>query len=116
MHYVGKIGIIGAGQMGRGIAQVASQSGFETLLFDSSSESLERGSTFIKEQLSRGVSKGKWTEKASQKAQESLRLETSLEGLSDCDLVIEAATERKDIKFKIFQECDRVIKEALKRF
>lgn len=112
MRSVKKVGVIGAGQMGRGIAQVASQSGFETYLFDSSSESLEQGSVFIKDQLSRGVSKGKWTEEASQRSQESLHLETSLEGLADCDLVIEAATERKDIKFKIFQECDRIIKEG----
>ncbi|MBG09396.1 MAG: 3-hydroxybutyryl-CoA dehydrogenase [Halobacteriovoraceae bacterium] len=112
MHIVKKIGVIGAGQMGRGIAQVAIQSGFETFLYDSFSESLEKGSIFIKEQMLRGVSKGKWTEEASKKAQELLHLETSLEGLSDCDLVIEAATERKDIKFKIFQDCDKIIKEG----
>ena len=55
-----KIGVIGAGQMGRGIAQVGAFSGHEVLLYDVSKESLDHGFGFIKKQLSRGLEKGKW--------------------------------------------------------
>ena len=111
MQSVVKIGVIGAGQMGRGVAQVAILSGFQTFLFDAFSENLEKGSQFIRGQLERGASKGKWSSEDSKRAEESLHLVTSLEGLADCDLVIEAATEKKEIKFKIFQDCDRIIKK-----
>lgn len=105
-----KIGVVGAGQMGRGIAQVAAFSGYEVLLFDVSKESLEFGQNFIKKQLGRGVEKGKWT---ADEAEQSLKRLTSIidiEKLADCDLIVEAATENKKIKFEIFKSLDRVAK------
>ena len=96
--------------MGRGIAQVAIQSGFQVFLFDSFSKVWRKGQ-FIREQMARGVKKGKWSEVDSQRAQDLLHLVKEIDGLANCDIVIEAATEKKEVKFKIFQECDRVIKK-----
>lgn len=58
-----KIGVVGAGQMGRGIAQVAAFTGYEVILFDVSDKSLDFGMSFIQKQLARGVEKEKWDQK-----------------------------------------------------
>ncbi len=112
MQKIQVIGIVGSGQMGRGIAQVAAQSGFDVVLYDAFSSSLDFGLTFIKTQLAKGAEKGKWT---SDEAAKSLsRIKTSLElaDLKHCDLVVEAATERKELKFEIFRKLDEVVKET----
>lgn len=105
------IGVVGAGQMGRGIAQVAIQSGYSVQLFDVSADSLEFGVNFIKKQLSRGVEKGKWDQSAADQALSLLGSSTELKDMADCDLVVEAATENKKIKFQIFRDLDATIKE-----
>jgi len=112
MYDIRTIGIIGAGQMGRGIAQVAAQSGFETLVFDASTENLEHGIEFIKGQLERGVSKGKWDQGQADDALAKLKKAHNLSDFKDCDLLIEAATENKVIKFEIFKQLDEVAKET----
>ena len=107
-----KIGIIGSGQMGRGIAQVAAFTGYQVQMFDISADSLSFATDFIKKQLARGVEKGKWDQT---KADESLSLIKSISNmadLSDCDLIVEAASENKEIKFKIFKELDKVAKDG----
>lgn len=111
MKNIQVIGIVGAGQMGRGIAQVAAQTGFEVILFDAFKNSLDFGHEFIKGQLDKGVAKSKWT---AEEAKSSLtRIKTTLEmnDLKNCDLVIEAATERKDLKFEIFRKLDEIVKK-----
>ncbi|MFT6632800.1 MAG: 3-hydroxybutyryl-CoA dehydrogenase [Bacteriovoracaceae bacterium] len=105
-----KIGIIGAGQMGRGIAQVAAFTGYEVLLFDVSKESLEFGLNFIKKQLSRGVEKGKWDQGKADSTLSNLSAVIEMDKLSDCDLIVEAATENKKIKFEIFKALDKIAK------
>lgn len=105
-----RIGIVGAGQMGRGIAQVAAFTGYEVLLFDVSKESLEFGHNFIKKQLSRGVEKGKWDQAKVDETLNNLSAVIEMEKLADCDLVVEAATENKNIKFEIFKSLDKVLK------
>ncbi len=110
MRNIQVVGIVGAGQMGRGIAQVAAQTGFTVILFDAFKNSLDFGHQFIKTQLDKGAEKGKWTAEEAQKA--FARISTTLEmsELKTCDLVVEAATERKDLKFDIFRKLDEVVK------
>jgi 3-hydroxybutyryl-CoA dehydrogenase len=106
-----KIGVIGAGQMGRGIAQVGAFSGHEVLLYDVSKESLDHGFGFIKKQLSRGLEKGKWDQGQVDKTLSLLTPVVELEQLKDCDLIVEAASENKQIKFEIFKNLDKIAKK-----
>lgn len=112
MHSVKIIGIIGAGQMGRGIAQVAAQSGFKTIVFDAFAQSLDKGLDFIKGQLQKGLEKGKWNQEHVDGAWKLLSKATQLKELADCDLIIEAATENKPIKFEIFKQLDEIAKPS----
>ena len=105
-----KIGVVGAGQMGRGIAQVAAFNGFEVKLFDVSKESLEFAVNFIKGQMDKGVAKEKWTDEKSKSTLNNISAVIEMEKLSDCDLIIEAATENKKIKFEIFKKIDSIAK------
>lgn len=107
-----KIGVVGAGQMGRGIAQVAAFTGYEVKLFDVSKESLEFGHNFIKKQLARGLEKGKWDNSKVDSTLANITAIIEMDKLSDCDLIIEAATENKKIKFEIFKTLDKVAKEG----
>lgn len=104
------IGIVGAGQMGRGIAQVAIQSGYSVDLFDVSKESLEFGNNFIKKQLVRGIEKNKWDQAHVDSVLGYLNPVIELGKLSKCDLIIEAATENKKIKFEIFKNIEKIAK------
>ena len=104
------IGIVGAGQMGRGIAQVAAQTGFEVILFDAFKNSLDFGHNFIKTQLDKGVEKSKWTAEDAKKAFGLIRATADMNDLKNCDLLVEAATERKDLKFEIFKKLDEIVK------
>ncbi len=110
MKNIQSIGIVGAGQMGRGIAQVASQSGFEVILFDAFKNSLDFGSQFIKTQLDKGVEKKKWSADEAQTAWKKIQTTTEMSQLKNCDLVIEAATEKKELKFDIFKQLDGILK------
>lgn len=109
MKNIQVIGIVGAGQMGRGIAQVAAQSGFDVILFDAFKESLDFGHNFIKTQLGKGAEKGKWTQEESAKAFSKIKTSMEMSDLKDCHLVIEAATERKELKFEIFRKLDQAV-------
>lgn len=110
MNSIKKIGVIGAGQMGRGIAQVAAQSGYQVQLFDISSTGLTQAQGFIEKQLARSVEKAKITEDDKKQAMSRLAYESKLLNLADCDLLIEAATENKTIKFELFRELDKIAK------
>ena len=105
-----KVGVVGAGQMGRGIAQVAAFTGYEVVLFDVSKEGLDHGVDFINKQLERGVKKEKWAQAKAEETMGKITKSTDISGLKDCDLIVEAATENKDLKFKIFRELDEVVK------
>ncbi|MBV9806970.1 MAG: hypothetical protein JO286_07300 [Solirubrobacterales bacterium] len=98
------VGVAGAGTMGAGIAQLASLSGARTLLHDPISEALNAGLERIRAQLERGVERGRL--KAAQAEEASARLEAApaLEDLADCELVIEAAPERLELKREIFAQ------------
>ncbi len=108
MSEIKTIGVVGAGQMGRGIAQVAIQSGFDVLLFDAFPEGLNKGVSFIQGQLDKGIEKGKWDKATAESARARLRPIEKISDLKICDMVIEAATENKKIKFEIFKQLDEV--------
>ena len=102
MSEIRKIGVIGAGQMGAGIAQVAARAGFDVVLNDISSERLGDAIATIGQNFDRQMEKGSMDAAARAAAGARLHGATSPEGFGDCDLVIEAATENEDVKRKIF--------------
>ena len=101
-------GVIGAGQMGNGIAQVAAMSGLDVVMNDISDEFVERGMGTITKILSRAVDKGKMSEDDKNAVLERIKLSTSLKDMASADFVVEAAIEREDIKFQIFKDLDDV--------
>ncbi len=105
---VNQVMVIGAGQMGAGIAQVFAQAGFRVKLNDISEESLQRGLVTIEKLLSRNVDKGRMTEADKTNTLNKLETTTSLNDASDCDLVVEAVVENMDVKTKVFQQLDQI--------
>jgi 3-hydroxybutyryl-CoA dehydrogenase len=103
-----KVGVVGLGTMGAGIAQISVQSGFETVGREVSTELAERGRAIVEQYLSRAVEKGRSTEAERDAAVGRLALTTELGDLADCDLVIEAVLEELDLKREVFAELDRV--------
>lgn len=105
-----KIGVIGAGTMGNGIAQAFAVSGFEVVMTDVADSALERGLATIGASLDRLIKKEKMT--ADEKAAALARIVTAkdLAAVADCDLIIEAATENLDLKLNIFAQLDGVAK------
>ncbi|KKE77763.1 MULTISPECIES: 3-hydroxybutyryl-CoA dehydrogenase [Bacillaceae] len=103
-----KVMVVGAGQMGSGIAQVFAQSGYEVILNDLNQEALQKGIRFIEKVLSKDVAKGKITEK--NKADALSRLSTSerIKDAGDCDLVVEAIVESMEAKMSVFKELDQI--------
>lgn len=102
-----KVGVIGCGLMGSGIAQVSAAAGFETSVCEVSQEIVDRGIASIDKSLAKFVEKGKLS--AEEKAATMARLNgtTNLEDLSDCDLIIEAIIENKNAKHEIYARLDR---------
>ncbi|KZE38450.1 3-hydroxybutyryl-CoA dehydrogenase [Bhargavaea cecembensis] len=98
--------VIGAGQMGGGIAQVCAQAGFDVTLNDISEEAYEKGLGVITKNLSRGVDKGRMTEEEKNAALGRIRKSTDLSDAKDADLIIEAAVEKMEIKQSIFRQLD----------
>jgi 3-hydroxybutyryl-CoA dehydrogenase len=103
-----KVGVVGLGTMGAGIAQVSVQAGFETVGRDVSRELAERGRTTVERYLTRGVEKGRLSQAECDAALGRLKLTTELSELAQCDLVIEAVLEELDLKRAVFAELDRV--------
>ncbi|MBF7083093.1 3-hydroxybutyryl-CoA dehydrogenase [Desulfallas sp. Bu1-1] len=103
-----KIMVIGAGQMGSGIAQVAAVAGFEVVLNDIKDEFVNRGLGVIGKNLSRDVSKGRLEEAQKEAILKRIKPSTSLQDAIDVDIVIEAAVENMEIKSNIFRELDGI--------
>ncbi len=101
---VERIGVVGAGTMGAGIAQLAALGGFETRLYDAVPGALDRGLERLRADLRRGVTRGRWSEGDAGAAESRLHPASSVEDLSDCDLVIEAAPEDLELKRRLFAE------------
>ncbi len=103
------MGVIGAGQMGAGIAEVSIRAGVDVVIFEPSEALVEAGRDRITKSLQRGVSKGKLTEAERDEALARLNVTTTLSDLSDRQLVIEAIVEDESVKAKVFAELDQVI-------
>jgi 3-hydroxybutyryl-CoA dehydrogenase len=109
-----KVGIIGAGQMGNGIAHVCALAGMPVVINDIAAPRLKEALATINGNMSRQVSRQRITEDDKQAALKRITTVETYDGLSDCDLVIEAATEKEDVKRKIFTElCPSLKPEAL---
>jgi 3-hydroxybutyryl-CoA dehydrogenase len=108
------VGIVGAGQMGNGIAQVVALAGYDVALNDLSQERVETALATINGHMARLISRGKLTDAEREEALSRIRYAASLEDFAETDLVIEAATEDEDVKRKIFQSlCPFLKPEAM---
>jgi 3-hydroxybutyryl-CoA dehydrogenase len=109
-----KIGVLGSGQMGNGIAHVAAQAGYDVVMGDIALDRAEAGKAVIAKNMGRQVSKGKLSEDDMAAALGRITVTGNNADFGDCDLVIEAATENLDLKLKIFDDlCKHVRDDAL---
>jgi 3-hydroxybutyryl-CoA dehydrogenase len=105
-----KVGIIGAGQMGNGIAHVCALAGYEVALHDVTADRIKAGLATINGNLARQASKKTITEEQRKTALANIKPAEALTDLADCDLVIESATEKEDVKRRIFAELSPLLK------
>jgi 3-hydroxybutyryl-CoA dehydrogenase len=109
-----KVGVVGAGQMGSGIAHVSALAGYDVMLNDVNAERIKAGLATINGNLARQVSKGTISEEARQQALAHIKSAEKLADLATCDLVIESATEKEDVKRKILVDlCQSLKPEAI---
>jgi 3-hydroxybutyryl-CoA dehydrogenase len=106
-----KVGVLGAGLMGHGIAQVAAQAGYEVVLREVDDATLQKGIGKIEKQLARAVEKGKSSQDHADAVRGRIHGTTGYADLADCDLVIEAITESLELKLEMWQEVDQIVKE-----
>jgi len=105
------LGVVGAGTMGAGIAQLGVLAGMQTALYDAFPAAVERGRAKIEEGLARGAERGRWSAEEADAARSRLNTIEKLEGLADSELVIEAAPERPDLKRELFEQLSEVCGE-----
>ena len=103
-----RIAVVGAGQMGNGIAHVFAQSGFHVSMIDVSQAALDKGRATIEKNLDRQVKKGSLAAEAPAEILGRISLEQALDSAKDATLIIEAATENTDLKFRIFADLDLI--------
>ncbi|EAU42270.1 3-hydroxybutyryl-CoA dehydrogenase [Fulvimarina pelagi HTCC2506] len=114
MAEIKSVGIIGAGQMGSGIAHVVALAGMKTRLYDVGEEQTKKGLSVIEKGLDRQVTSEKISQADREAALKLIETSTDLTTLGDLDLVIEAATENEDVKRKIFREiCPNLSKDTI---
>jgi 3-hydroxybutyryl-CoA dehydrogenase len=104
----GKIAVVGSGQMGNGIAHVFAQAGFVVIMVDISREALARGRDTISKNLDRQVKKGSVTPDEKEKTLGRISTADSIDAVSGATVIIEAVTEQRELKFRIFADIDRV--------
>ncbi|MBX3065496.1 MAG: 3-hydroxybutyryl-CoA dehydrogenase [Anaerolineae bacterium] len=102
------IAVIGAGTMGNGIAQVCATSGYQVTMIDVNANALQKALGTINSSVEKLHSKGKLTDEAKRNAQEGINTKTEMSAASSADLIIEAATENKGLKLKIFSDLDQI--------
>ncbi len=108
-----KIGVVGAGQMGGGIAHVSAQAGFDVILQDLEDSFVEQGLATIDKNLQRSVDKGKLTAEQKHETLGRIRGTSRLEDLAECDFVVEAVVENLDVKTDLFRKLDRIAKAGV---
>jgi 3-hydroxybutyryl-CoA dehydrogenase len=107
------IGVVGAGQMGNGIAQVAARAGYSVILRDVEDRFLERGVATITKNLSRDVEKGRLTEEAKTEVLGRITSTTGLDAFEAVDFAIEAIVENLDAKLDLFRALDRIARPGV---
>ena len=107
---IAKVGVVGCGLMGHGIAQICAQAGWDVVVREAETEALERGTAQIEKQLERAVSRGKLSEDEAREVRERIAPTLDYGDLADCDLVIEAITEDLDVKLGMWREVDGIAK------
>jgi 3-hydroxybutyryl-CoA dehydrogenase len=114
MTEIKKVGVIGCGLMGHGIAQVAATAGYDVVVREVSDDVLAKGIGKIEKQLARAVEKGRSTQEDADAIRARITTTTDYSDLADCDLVIEAVTENLETKLEMWREVDGIVKpEAL---
>ncbi len=108
-----RIGVVGAGTMGQGIAQVVAANGFNVRLYDVADEQLTRAKNAIDKGLEKLVAKEKMTAEGKQEALARLSTTTALDALSDCSVIIEAAPEQPALKEKLFRDLSHLSSDAI---
>ncbi|PUU91394.1 3-hydroxybutyryl-CoA dehydrogenase [Halanaerobium sp.] len=106
-----KIGVLGAGTMGNGIANVISKNDIQVIMVDIDKDNLEKGYQSIQKSFNRSVKKERMTESEKEDALKKITISTEMESLSDVDLVIEAAVENLETKKGIFAKLDKIVKD-----
>src|SRR5450432_2902345 len=107
-----KVGVLGAGLMGSGIAEVCAKAGYETLVREVSEDLVKKGLSRIEGSLGKAVDKGKLAAADRDAAWKRISSTTRLEDLADCDLIIEAIVENLDVKKETYGALDRICKPA----
>ncbi|TNH19923.1 3-hydroxybutyryl-CoA dehydrogenase [Halomonas sp. BL6] len=108
-----RVGVVGAGTMGQGIAQVVAASGFDVRLYDVADEQLTRAKSVIDKGFEKLVTKEKMTAEGKQEALARLSTTTALDALSDCSVIIEAAPEQPALKEKLFRDLSHLSSDAI---
>src|SRR6476661_4619415 len=108
MSEIKTIGIAGCGTMGAGIAIVAARAGFRTVVYDTRQEALDKSLKQTRDFLAKSVQRGKMTEEKMTAAIGNLVMTTSLDGLAECDLVIDAVFEDLKVKHDLFTKIDKI--------
>jgi 3-hydroxybutyryl-CoA dehydrogenase len=107
-----KVGVVGCGLMGHGIAQVSAQSGYDVVVREVSQEKLDSGLGKIKKQLGRAVEKGRMEQSAADELLGRITPTLKYEDFAECDLVVEAITENLEMKLDMWRELDGVVKDG----
>ncbi len=110
-HAAGVIGVLGAGTMGSGIAQLAARCGARTLLWDPIGEALQRGLARARDGLQKEASRGRLSEEDAAGASERLQAVQAIDELAPCELVIEAAPERPELKRELYERLSEIVGE-----
>ena len=110
---VKKVGVVGAGTMGNGIAHVFAMSGYDVVLMDVEESFLERAISIITKNLDRMIKKEKITEAEKEAALAKIKKTVTIAEMADCDVVVEAATEDMGLKLKIFRDLDAICKDGV---
>lgn len=108
MGKISRLGVIGAGSMGNGIGQVGAQAGYQTVLFDVSEAQLQKAKSKIEKSLEKLAQKNALKD-SPQAVMGRLKFTASFQDLKECQFVVEAATENRDLKFKIFRDIDALL-------
>jgi 3-hydroxybutyryl-CoA dehydrogenase len=103
-----QVGVVGCGQMGGGIAQVCAQAGYQVTVSEINEELLSKGLSSIKSSLTKSAEKGRITQQDKDSILARIKGTTNLKDFGNCDLIIEAASEKLDLKKKIFAELDKI--------